>query len=275
MFFKKNNPTNKTLVKEKPDFDDTNIFEVTNINFWYEGGEKQALFDININIKKNKATSFIGPSGCGKSTFLRLLNRMNDSIANTKLEGDIFFNKRNIHHKKFDVLDLRTQVGMVFQKPCPFPITIYDNVAFSLKDKGIRKKELVDQMVENSLKDAALWEEVKDDMHNKLGTELSGGQQQRLCIARAIVCKPSVLLMDEPTSALDPIATAKIEKLIMELKKNYTIIIVTHSMSQAQRVSDNTVFFFEGRIIESGKTKNIFLKPKEKKTKDYVNGRIG
>lgn len=258
----------------KDDFDQSNIFEIRNLNFWYENGNKHALKDINLDIKKNKVTSFIGPSGCGKSTFLRLLNRMNDLLPNIKREGDIFFEKENIHSKKFSVLDLRIKVGMVFQKATPFPMSIYDNVAFALKNQGIRNKKEIDEIVEKSLRGAALWDEVKDNL-NDIATGLSGGQQQRLCIARAIACRPSVLLMDEPTSALDPIATSKVEELIMELKEKYTIIIVTHSMAQAQRISDETVFFFSGKVIESGSTKDIFLKPKEKKTRDYINGRIG
>lgn len=258
----------------KEDFDDSNIFEIRDLNFYYENGKKQALYDVNLDIKKNKVTSFIGPSGCGKSTFLRLLNRMNELLPNTTFDGDIYFEKQNIYSKKFSVLDLRIKVGMVFQKATPFPMSIYDNVAFALKNQGIKNKKILDETIEKSLRSAALWDEVKDNL-NDIATGLSGGQQQRLCIARAIACKPSVLLMDEPTSALDPIATSKIEELIMELKEKYTIIIVTHSMAQAQRISDETVFFFQGKIIENGPTKNIFLKPKEKKTRDYINGRIG
>ena len=199
---------------------------------------------------------------------------MNDLLPNIKCQGDIFFENENIFSKKFSVLDLRIKVGMVFQKATPFPMSIYDNVAFALKNQGIRNKKEIDNIVEKSLKGAALWDEVKDNLGG-LATGLSGGQQQRLCIARAIACRPSVLLMDEPTSALDPIATSKVEELIMELKEKYTIIIVTHSMAQAQRISDETVFFFNGKVVESGTTKQIFLKPKEKKTRDYINGRIG
>ncbi|RXY97151.1 phosphate ABC transporter ATP-binding protein [Malacoplasma penetrans] len=250
------------------------MFEIRDLNFYYENGKKQALYDVNLDIKKNKVTSFIGPSGCGKSTFLRLLNRMNELLPNTTFDGDIYFEKQNIYSKKFSVLDLRIKVGMVFQKATPFPMSIYDNVAFALKNQGIKNKKILDETIEKSLRSAALWDEVKDNL-NDIATDLSGGQQQRLCIARAIACKPSVLLMDEPTSALDPIATSKIEELIMELKEKYTIIIVTHSMAQAQRISDETVFFCQGKIIENGPTKNIFLKPKEKKTRDYINGRIG
>ncbi|MDE5767047.1 MAG: phosphate ABC transporter ATP-binding protein PstB [Malacoplasma sp.] len=272
ILFKQNN--DNKINEFKDDFNNENIFEIRNLNFWYENKKKQALFDINLDIKKHKVTSLIGPSGCGKSTFLRLLNRMNDLLPDTSVEGDIYFEKQNIYSKKVSFLDLRTKVGMVFQKATPFPMSIYDNVAFPLKNQGIRNKQIVDEIVEKSLKSAALWDDVKDNL-NDLATGLSGGQQQRLCIARAIVCKPLVLLMDEPTSALDPIATSRIEELIIELKQKYTIIIVTHSMAQAQRISDETVFFFSGKIIESGPTKNIFLKPKEKKTRDYINGRIG
>lgn len=258
----------------KEDFDASNSFEIRNFNFWYNNGYKQALFDINLDIKKNKVMSFIGPSGCGKSTFLRMLNRMNDLIDNVKFEGDIFLDSKNIYSKKTEVLELRSDVGMVFQKPTPFPMSIYDNVAYGLKSKGIKNKKTLDEIVEKSLKAAALWDEVKNNLDGSaLG--LSGGQQQRLCIARAIAIEPKVLLMDEPTSALDPIATSKIEELILSLKEKYTIVIVTHSMAQAQRISDYTAFFFQGKLIESGKTRNIFMKPKEQKTKDYVNGRIG
>ncbi|WP_412032193.1 phosphate ABC transporter ATP-binding protein PstB [Malacoplasma muris] len=276
-FFKKlfSNKHNVTINQEiKEDFDESNSFEIRDFNFWYNNGYKQALFNINLNIKKNKVISFIGPSGCGKSTFLRMLNRMNDLIDNVKFEGDIFFNKINIYSKKTHVLELRSDVGMVFQKPTPFPMSIYENVAYGLRSKGIKNKKTIDQIVEKSLKDAALWDEIKDNLDDSaLG--LSGGQQQRLCIARAIAIEPKVLLMDEPTSALDPIATSKIEELVLSLKKKYTIVIVTHSMAQAQRISDYTAFFFEGKLIESGPTRKIFMKPKEQRTRDYVNGRIG
>lgn len=258
----------------KEDFKSNNSFEIRNFNFWYNNGTKQALFDINLDIKEKKVMSFIGPSGCGKSTFLRMLNRMNDLIDNVEFKGDIFFNGVNIYSKKTHILELRSNVGMVFQKPTPFPMSIYDNVAYGLRSKGIKDKKVLNEIVEKSLKGAALWDEVKNNLDDSaLG--LSGGQQQRLCIARAIAIEPKVLLMDEPTSALDPIATSKIEELILTLKKKYTIIIVTHSMAQAQRISDETAFFFEGKLIEYGKTRNIFMKPKAQKTKDYINGRIG
>lgn len=271
-FLKKNKIVISKSTKE--DFNLENSFEIENFNFWYNNGNKQALFDINLSIKKNKIMSFIGPSGCGKSTFLRMLNRMNDLVDFVKFDGDIYFEGINIYSKKIGVLELRSNVGMVFQKPTPFPMSIYDNVAFGLRNKGIKNKNILDEIVEKSLKGAALWDEVKDGLDNSaLG--LSGGQQQRLCIARAIAIEPKVLLMDEPTSALDPIATSKIEELIMSLKEKYTIIIVTHSMAQAQRISDYTSFFFEGKLVESGPTRDIFMNPKEQKTRDYVNGRIG
>ncbi|MBD5445939.1 MAG: phosphate ABC transporter ATP-binding protein [Mycoplasma sp.] len=262
------------FVVKKEDFNDKNVFEVRDLNFWYDNGNKQALFDINLDIKRNNVTSLIGPSGCGKSTFLRMLNRMHDLVEGTSHKGNIFFNGDNIYSKKLNVLDLRTKVGMVFQKATPFPLSIYENVVFGLKNQGLRDRKILDKIVESSLKSAALWDEVKNELDNN-AMGLSGGQQQRLCIARAVALAPTVLLMDEPTSALDPIATSKIEELILELRKNFTIIIVTHSMAQAQRISDETVFFYDGRVIESGKTKQIFMKPKEKRTKDYVNGKIG
>lgn len=265
---------NEDLKESLSTYNEKNVFEARDFNLWYRSGEKQALFDVNIDIERNKVISFIGPSGCGKSTFLRSLNRMNDLIDGIQTKGDIFFNNVNIKSRKLDVTDLRTKVGMVFQKATPFPISIYENVAYGPKSHGIRNKKVLDEIVEQALKDAALWDDVKDHL-NDLGTSLSGGQQQRLCIARAIALKPDVLLMDEPTSALDPIATSKIEDLILKLKNKYTIIIVTHSMAQAQRVSDNTAFFYEGRIVEYGTTKQIFMRPKEKRTSDYINGRIG
>lgn len=250
------------------------IFQIENLSLWYKNGEKQALFDISTEIKLNKVTALIGPSGCGKSTFLRELNRMNDQIDGVEREGNIFIDGENIRSSKMSVTSLRTRVGMVFQKPTPFPISIYENIAYGPKSNGIHDKKILDTIVENSLKDAALWDDVKNNL-NDLGTSLSGGQQQRLCIARAIALEPEVLLMDEPTSALDPNATAKIEELILKLAEKYTIIIVTHSMAQAQRISDETFFFYKGKILEQGKTKQIFMRPKEVKTKDYINGRIG
>ncbi|MBR2056024.1 MAG: phosphate ABC transporter ATP-binding protein [Mycoplasmataceae bacterium] len=273
--FKNKSNDKQVEIKEKLEHQNSEaIFVVENLSLWYKNGRKQALFDISTEIKLNKVTAFIGPSGCGKSTFLRELNRMNDQIEGAISEGNIFLENENIRSKKMPTTLLRSRVGMVFQKPTPFPISIYENVAYGPKSNGIHDKKILDKIVENSLKDAALWEEVKNNL-NDLGTSLSGGQQQRLCIARAIALEPEVLLMDEPTSALDPIATAKIEELILKLAKKYTIVIVTHSMAQAQRISDETFFFYEGRIIEQGPTKQIFLRPKNSKTKDYINGRIG
>lgn len=265
---------NKNFKENLEQTNKENAFEIENLSLWYKNGQKQALFNINTSIKLNKVTALIGPSGCGKSTFLRELNRMNDEVEGVKKEGNIFFEGKNINSKKFPVTLLRTKVGMVFQKPTPFPISIYDNVAYGPKSNGIHDKKTLDKIVENALTHAALWDEVKDNLL-ELGTSLSGGQQQRLCIARAIALEPDVLLMDEPTSALDPIATAKIEELILLLSKKYTIVIVTHSMAQAQRISDETIFFYKGEIIEKGKTKQVFLRPNNKKTKDYINGRIG
>ena len=265
---------NKNFKENLEQTNKENAFEIENLSLWYKNGQKQALFNINTNIKLNKVTALIGPSGCGKSTFLRELNRMNDEVEGVKKEGNIFFEGKNINSKKFPVTLLRTKVGMVFQKPTPFPISIYDNVAYGPKSNGIHDKKTLDKIVENALTHAALWDEVKDNLL-ELGTSLSGGQQQRLCIARAIALEPDVLLMDEPTSALDPIATAKIEELILLLSNKYTIVIVTHSMAQAQRISDETIFFYKGEIIEKGKTKQVFLRPNNKKTKDYINGRIG
>ncbi|MGL4950221.1 MAG: phosphate ABC transporter ATP-binding protein PstB [Mycoplasma sp.] len=260
--------------KPKSDYNKENIFEVEKYNFWYNNGKKQALFDININIKKGKVTSLIGPSGCGKSTFIKNLNRMNDLIDGVSSSGSIWFNKINIKSDKLTDVELRSRVGMVFQKPTPFEMSIYDNVAFGPRSHGVTNKKKLDSIVEEALKDAALWDEVKADL-SASGTSLSGGQQQRLCIARAIALHPEVILMDEPTSALDPIATTKIEELILKLAKKVTIVVVTHSMAQAQRISDDTVFFYQGRIIESGPTKQIFTKPTMRQTKDYVNGKIG
>ncbi|MGL4951842.1 MAG: phosphate ABC transporter ATP-binding protein PstB [Mycoplasma sp.] len=260
--------------KPKENYNKENLFEVENYNFWYLNGKKQALFDVNIQIKKGKVTSLIGPSGCGKSTFIKNLNRMNDLIDGVSSTGSIWFNGVNIKSDKLTDVELRSRVGMVFQKPTPFEMSIYDNVAFGPKSHGITNKDKLDAIVEQSLKDAALWEEVKNDL-NALGTGLSGGQQQRLCIARAIALHPEAILMDEPTSALDPIATAKIEELILKLSEKISIVVVTHSMAQAQRISDETIFFYQGKVIESGPTKQIFTKPAMRQTKDYVNGKIG
>ncbi|MDU2199533.1 MAG: phosphate ABC transporter ATP-binding protein PstB [Terrisporobacter othiniensis] len=244
---------------------------VSNLDLYY--GEKQALKKINMDIKANKVTALIGPSGCGKSTFLRTLNRMNDLIDNVKIEGTVEVDGEDIY-KNSDVINLRTKIGMVFQKPNLFPMSIYDNVAYGPRIHGIKDKKILNKIVEESLKSAAIWEEVKDRLKSSaLG--LSGGQQQRVCIARTIAMKPDVILMDEPTSALDPISTAKIEDLIFELKKDYTIIIVTHNMQQAARISDDTGFFLNGELIEYNNTKDIFTVPVDKRTEDYITGRFG
>ena len=243
------------------------------LNVFY--GEKKALSNINLEIPERKVTSLIGPSGCGKSTFLRCLNRMNDSIEICKIEGQIFVDEQNIYEKNLDPVLLRARIGMVFQKPNPFPKSIFENVAYGPKIHGLTNSgDELSKLVEVSLKKAGLYDEVKDRI-DEPGTSLSGGQQQRLCIARAIAVSPEVILMDEPCSALDPIATAKIEELIDELSKNYTIVIVTHSMQQAARVSNQTAFFHMGSLIEVGKTEDVFSMPKEKKTQDYITGKIG
>ena len=248
------------------------MFEVKDLNLYY--GEKQALKQLNLTIGKNRVTALIGPSGCGKSTFLRCLNRMNDLIENCRISGEIRLLGDNIYDSKTNVVQLRTEVGMVFQKPNPFPMSIYDNIAYGPRCQGIRDKRVLDGVVEHSLKSAALWEEVRDRLHDS-ALALSGGQQQRLCIARAIAMEPEVILMDEPTSALDPIATAKIEELIEQLKATYTIVIVTHSMQQASRVSDDTAFFLLGEIVEADTTRKLFSKPADQRTEDYITGRFG
>ncbi|GAA3655131.1 phosphate ABC transporter ATP-binding protein PstB [Asaccharospora irregularis] len=250
---------------------DENKIEIKDLDLFY--GENQALKKVDMLIKKNKVTALIGPSGCGKSTFLRTLNRMNDLIENVKIEGKIEVDGEDIYQTE-DVIDLRTKVGMVFQKPNLFPMSIYDNVAYGPRVHGIRDKKKLDKIVEESLKGAAIWDEVKDRLKSSaLG--LSGGQQQRICIARAIAMKPEVILMDEPTSALDPISTAKVENLIEDLKKDYTIVIVTHNMQQAARVSDETAFFLNGELIEYDDTNVMFNSPKDKRTQDYITGRFG
>ncbi|CAM3477758.1 phosphate ABC transporter ATP-binding protein PstB [Parendozoicomonas haliclonae] len=246
--------------------------DIRGLDLYY--GEKQALFGINMPIPKKRVTAFIGPSGCGKSTLLRSLNRMNDLVDGCRIEGGIFHDGEDIYHKSVDVADLRRRVGMVFQKPNPFPKSIYENVAYGLRIQGINKKRVLDETVEWALKGAALWDEVKDRLHDSaLG--LSGGQQQRLVIARTIAVKPEVLLLDEPASALDPISTLKIEELINELKEQFTIVIVTHNMQQAARVSDYTAFMYMGQLIEFADTDTIFTNPREKKTEDYITGRYG
>lgn len=248
------------------------IIQTKNINFYY--GSFKALIDISLEIEQNSVTAFIGPSGCGKSTFLRLLNRMNDLILHTRLEGNVFVNGEDIYDKNCDIDKLRKEIGMVFQRPNPFPKTIFENVAYGLHVNGIKNKALIAQTVEESLIQAALWDEVKDKLHTS-ALSLSGGQQQRLCIARALAIAPKILLMDEPASALDPISTDKIEKLIIELKKNYTIIIVTHNMQQASRISDYTAYFYLGELIEMDLTKKIFTAPREVSTQNYITGRFG
>lgn len=250
---------------------DNNKFFIKDLNLYYD--TFKALHDVNLQIKTNKVTAFIGPSGCGKSTLLRCLNRMNDLIDGVKIEGLVAMDDVDIYGD-IDVIKLRTKVGMVFQKPNPFPMSCYDNIAYGPRCQGIKEKSKLDALVEKSLKQAALWDEVKDRL-NKSALGLSGGQQQRLCIARAIAMEPEVILMDEPTSALDPIATAKIEELMEALKKNYTIVIVTHSMQQAARISDDTAFFLTGEVIESGNTSMIFTNPEDKRTEDYITGRFG
>lgn len=244
---------------------------VSNLDLYY--GEKQALKKINMDIKANKVTALIGPSGCGKSTFLRTLNRMNDLIEGVKINGQILIDGKDIY-KEYDEIDLRKKVGMVFQKPNPFPMSIYDNIAYGPRIHGIKDKKKLDEIVETSLRGAALFDEVKDRL-KKSALGLSGGQQQRLCIARTIAVSPEIILMDEPTSALDPISTNKMEELMDQLKKQYTVVIVTHNMQQAGRIADKTAFFLSGEVIEYGKTEDIFYRPKDKRTEDYITGRFG
>lgn len=250
----------------------SDIITVKDMCLWY--GKTQALKNININIEENSITALIGPSGCGKSTFLKTLNRMNDLVPDVKITGDIRYNGKDIFSPDTDVNELRREIGMVFQKPNPFPMSIYDNIAYGPRTHGIRSKARLDEIVERSLRNAAIWDEVKDRL-KKSALGMSGGQQQRLCIARALAVEPKILLMDEPTSALDPISTSKIEDLAIELKKEYTIIIVTHNMQQAVRISDNTAFFLLGDLIEYGNTEEMFSQPKNKKTEDYITGRFG
>ena len=249
-----------------------NIITVNDLCLWY--GNHQALKNVSIDIAKNGITALIGPSGCGKSTFLKTLNRMNDLIAGVRISGSVKYNGEDIFAPQTDVNELRRQIGMVFQKPNPFPMSIYDNVAYGPRTHGIKNKAKLDDIVERSLRDAAIWDEVSDRLKtNALG--LSGGQQQRLCIARALAVEPEVLLMDEPTSALDPISTSKIEELAIQLKEKYTIVIVTHNMHQAVRISDNTAFFLLGELVECGETEKIFSRPDDKRTEDYITGRFG
>lgn len=268
------------LIKEKeflqerkiPLMDNNNIKIYTkDLNLYY--GNSQALKNINIAIPDKKVTALIGPSGCGKSSFLKTLNRMNDLVPNAKITGEVYFDSLNVY-KEYDIVELRKRIGMVFQKPNPFPMSIYENIAYGPKTHGIKAKSALDEIVEKSLRNAALWDEVKDRLkQNALG--LSGGQQQRLCIARVLAVEPEVVLMDEPTSALDPLSTLKIEDLIEQLKSNYTIIIVTHNMQQAGRISDKTAFFLLGEVVEYDYTDNIFSTPRDKRTEDYITGRFG
>lgn len=246
-------------------------FDISHLNLHY--GDFHALKDVNMKIEANKITAFIGPSGCGKSTFLKTLNRMNDLVENCKIDGNVLLDGKDIF-KEMDEITLRHRVGMVFQQPNPFPKSVYDNVAYGPRIAGIKKKSQLDEIVERSLRQAAIWDELKDRL-NKSALGLSGGQQQRLCIARTLAVEPEVILMDEPTSALDPISTSKIEDLAMELKKDYTIVMVTHNMQQAVRVSDQTAFFLLGDLVEYGDTDQLFSTPKEKKTEDYITGRFG
>ena len=248
------------------------IIEIDDINFYY--GDKRALKSISLDIAEKKATAFIGPSGCGKTTLLRCLNRMNDLVLNTRVTGEIRFDGKNMYDPSTDVILLRRRVGMIFQKWNPFPKSIYENVVYGLRIVGVSNRSYLDEVVEKSLRRAALWDEVKDSL-NKSAADLSGGQQQRLCIARALAVEPEVLLMDEPCSALDPISTAKIEELIHELKEIYTIVIVTHNMQQAARVSDYTAFFYLGELIEFGETGKLFTAPEKRQTEDYITGRFG
>lgn len=249
-----------------------NKISVQNMNLWYS--DFHALHNINIEIEPNEITAFIGPSGCGKSTLLRSLNRMNDLVEGCRIEGKVLLDGEDIYHGNLDVNVLRKRVGMVFQKPNPFPMSVYDNIAYGPRIHGIRNKKMLDEIVEKALKDAAIFDELKDRL-KKSALGLSGGQQQRLCIARALACDPEVLLMDEPTSALDPISTSKIEDLVTDLKKKYTVVIVTHNMQQAVRISDKTAFFLLGDLIEYGPTDKVFSTPQDKRTENYITGRFG
>ncbi|MFD1018761.1 phosphate ABC transporter ATP-binding protein PstB [Thalassobacillus hwangdonensis] len=263
---------NRNLQKRGLDETMNNVFEVKDLNLWY--GNDQALYEVSMDVPENKVTAIIGPSGCGKSTYLKTLNRMVEMVPIVKTSGSIKYKGQEIFNGKYRVEDLRTKVGMVFQKPNPFPKSIYDNIAYGPRIHGIKKKAELDKIVEKSLRGAAIWDEVKDRL-NENAFGLSGGQQQRICIARALAIEPDVILMDEPTSALDPISTAKVEDLVQELKKNYSIIIVTHNMQQAARISDKTAFFLNGEMVEFAETDDLFSNPKDKRTEDYITGRFG
>ncbi|MCB7071075.1 phosphate ABC transporter ATP-binding protein PstB [Caldibacillus sp. 210928-DFI.2.22] len=260
------------LMIEQPEVNKEEVYQTKDLNLWY--GDNHALKHINLDIFENEITAIIGPSGCGKSTFIKTLNRMVELVPAVKTSGEIYYRGRNIFDKNYEVEELRTRVGMVFQKPNPFPKSIYDNIAYGPRIHGIKNKKILDEIVEKSLRGAAIWDEVKDRLkENAYG--LSGGQQQRLCIARCLAIEPDVILMDEPTSALDPISTLKVEELIQELRKNFSIIVVTHNMQQAARISDKTAFFLNGEVIEYDQTNKIFSTPSDKRTEDYITGRFG
>ncbi len=264
----KNNPSSITNIPKEKNI----VYHTKDLNLWY--GENLALKNINLPIYENEVTAIIGPSGCGKSTYIKTLNRMVELVPSVKVSGDILYRENNILAKSFKVEELRTSVGMVFQKPNPFPKSIYDNIAYGPRIHGIRNKKILDEIVEKSLRGAAIWDEVKDRLkENAYG--LSGGQQQRLCIARCLAIEPDVILMDEPTSALDPISTLKVEELVQELKKDYSIVIVTHNMQQAARISDRTAFFLNGEVVEYSETDKLFSNPADKRTEDYITGRFG
>lgn len=250
----------------------SSVMETRDLHLYY--GDHHALQGINLSMEEHSITALIGPSGCGKSTYLKTLNRMNDLIPNVRVEGEVLYDGQDIYGSQYDVYELRKNVGMVFQKPNPFPMSIYDNIAYGPRTHGVRQKQVLDEIVERSLRGAAIWDEVKDRLHTP-ALSMSGGQQQRLCIARALAVEPQVLLMDEPTSALDPISTGKVEELVTMLKEQYTIIIVTHNMQQALRISDRTAFFLLGRLVEAGDTKELFATPREQETENYITGRFG
>ncbi|MFF2795099.1 phosphate ABC transporter ATP-binding protein PstB [Lysinibacillus xylanilyticus] len=261
-----------TAIKPSADVAKKVVYDTRNLNLWY--GDHHGLKDINLSIYENEVTAIIGPSGCGKSTYLKTLNRMVELVPSVRTSGEIVYRERNILDKSYTVEELRTRVGMVFQKPNPFPKSIYDNIAYGPRIHGIKNKKILDEIVEKSLRGAAIWDEVKDRL-NQNAYGLSGGQQQRICIARCLAIEPDVILMDEPTSALDPISTLKVEELVQELKKDYSIIIVTHNMQQAARISDRTAFFLSGEVIEYDKTDVIFQTPADQRTEDYISGRFG